>query len=242
MWTRRAEVIAREAGYVYVASADPVGRKPRLRLLNQSGLVTLSRYPIVEREMLTFSRSCGLERFVSKGVLFTRILRTPTRCVDIYNLHMISLPEGTARYFAQDEETNNVRAHQLAELEGWIRVRRRKGIPAVVLGDFNVDEREQNGQYRDLNASGLDLYRARYPWHVPARVRSIVTPYQRAGYTFHPLQNKYAAGKTATAVRLDHIRVSRPEAKSCAVKVDLHFNAPPWSDHYGVSADILWLG
>ena len=116
MWTRQTQTIFREAGYRYAAPYGNGNWRPRLRFLKKSGLVTLSRHPIVESEMLPFSRTCGLERFVRKSALFTRIRCSSNRYVDVYNLHMMSLPEGAHRYFTRDETTFPVRAHQIEEL------------------------------------------------------------------------------------------------------------------------------
>lgn len=92
--------------------------------IDPTGLVTLSRLPILEAAMLHFSRSAGLDALVDKGALHTRHDLGGGAVLDVFNVHLQSYGE------------RSVRLAQVEELADWVRARAGDG-PVVVLGDFN---------------------------------------------------------------------------------------------------------
>jgi endonuclease/exonuclease/phosphatase family metal-dependent hydrolase len=94
-----------------------------------AGLLTLSRYPIVETHQHVFAPfPVGLETFVCrKGILMTR-LRTPGGPLDVYNTHFLD----------DDGGRQALKLHrQILDLLGMIS-RLSAGVPAVLMGDLNL--------------------------------------------------------------------------------------------------------
>ena len=93
-----------------------------------SGLATLSRYPIVEREYREFGASTDMDRFSRKGVLFTRLQVRPDLLVDVYNTHFQAQDYAEAEDIRRTEDNRvmveMVKAHD-------------RGYPTFLQGDFN---------------------------------------------------------------------------------------------------------
>lgn len=61
-----------KAGYFHIASSD----RPSLfsRSLTDSGLMIVSRFPIVQQDEFTFSKYYDVDGLSSKGILYAKIL------------------------------------------------------------------------------------------------------------------------------------------------------------------------
>ncbi len=112
-----------------------------------SGLGIASRFPIVERAIVPFSRPhVSSERFARKGVLHARVrvLGDQPVDVDVITTHMQS---------GYDAKARAVRARQLAELGALADRMASADRPVVVCGDMNIDGLESSraeGEYRAL--------------------------------------------------------------------------------------------
>jgi endonuclease/exonuclease/phosphatase family metal-dependent hydrolase len=105
-------------GYHTAFSVSPQG------LIGQTGLVTMSRHPIVGAATHTFAVSAGLDGLVSKGALRTLVALPGGPMLSSWNVHLQSGSDATA-----------VRCEQIRELVRWIEAD--VAVPRIVLGDFN---------------------------------------------------------------------------------------------------------
>jgi endonuclease/exonuclease/phosphatase family metal-dependent hydrolase len=91
----------------------------------QSGLMTLSKFPIVGGEFYPFSRAAFPDRLVNKGILKTTICLPDGSILNIWNVH---LQEGGPRA---------VRRSQVQELVSYVQAAEDGQIADLVGGDFN---------------------------------------------------------------------------------------------------------
>jgi len=127
MWDKRTKEIIIRSGYPFVVDD---GRYPGLK--NSSGLVTLSKFPIIEQTFTAFENASTIEKFVKKGILRTRIL-SPLGEVEILNVHMCSDTESSL------EKATLIRLKQIQQLKSLVQkysIQR----PVIVMGDFNVTD------------------------------------------------------------------------------------------------------
>ncbi|MBL8753891.1 MAG: endonuclease/exonuclease/phosphatase family protein [Planctomycetes bacterium] len=92
-------------------------------LLGQSGLLTLSRFPVLEAKSFAFTGGSGLEALVGKGALRTVLAVSLDQRLAVWNVHL------------QSGDAQATRLRQLDELCGWIAAAGDE--PRVVVGDFN---------------------------------------------------------------------------------------------------------
>ncbi|OUM62776.1 hypothetical protein PIROE2DRAFT_61696 [Piromyces sp. E2] len=78
---------AKNAGFEYSLT---ISSKNLLNTSIDSGLVIISRYPIIKSERLTFKRGIKTDRFYSKGALYARILCSPNKEINLFNTHLQS--------------------------------------------------------------------------------------------------------------------------------------------------------
>jgi len=78
---------AKNAGFEYSLTLNS---KNLLNTSIDSGLVIISRYPIIKSERLTYKRGIKTDRFYSKGALYAKILCSPNREINVFNTHLQS--------------------------------------------------------------------------------------------------------------------------------------------------------
>lgn len=121
VWDERSREPLLVSGYE-AAYCDPARG-----LLEQNGLLTLSRLPILETSVHRFSDSSGLESWISKGALRTMVRAPNGDRLAIWNVHLQSgVDEGS------------VRRGQILELASWIESAHDEC--SVVAGDLNCSE------------------------------------------------------------------------------------------------------
>jgi len=194
--------------------------------LAPSGLMTLSRYPIIYAEFRPFRLTGRLQNihegdyFAGKGIGLAR-LQTPHGLLDVYNLHTL------AQYHS--DERDIYRAHRAAMLfEAALFVKTVSAqTPALIMGDFNAQpEHLPYRLFRALTGAG-DSYAELHP--------------DQAGYTFsrdNPYNRRYRGSE-----RLDYVLYRgattwslRPTEASLALQQQPDAPYLPYSDHYGVRA------
>jgi endonuclease/exonuclease/phosphatase family metal-dependent hydrolase len=124
VWTRRsfAELSEQAKGSArqwWTACARHKGT-----FLGQNGLLTLSRYPIIDAKVMHFSSASMPDSLMCKGVLRVTILVRGER-FNVWNVHL------------QDGGSMRVRSRQITQLIGWIQDSREGQIADIVGGDFN---------------------------------------------------------------------------------------------------------
>ena len=91
----------------------------------QTGLVTLSKFPVLGGEFYPFSRAAFPDRFVNKGVLKITVQMPGGQLLNIWNVHM------------QDAGATAVRETQVRELIARVQAAEDGQIADIVGGDFN---------------------------------------------------------------------------------------------------------
>ena len=103
-----------------------------LNIRQDGGLITLSKYPIVEGSAMTYSSSSGTDRLANKGVIYARIQIGPHEgdYVHVFNTHI------------QSHDYSETRLAQIGELVDFISeiIKSDKDYirPIMVAGDFNI--------------------------------------------------------------------------------------------------------
>ncbi len=91
----------------------------------QSGLVTLSKFPILGGQFYPFTRAAFPDRFVNKGALKVSVLLPGGAVLNVWNVHL------------QDAGAVRVRGRQVQELLAHIESAQDGQIADLVAGDFN---------------------------------------------------------------------------------------------------------
>jgi endonuclease/exonuclease/phosphatase family metal-dependent hydrolase len=134
-FTGYTDAMAKASGFPYVKRTD----NGSFLHLN-AGLLTLSRYRILETDFGKFQQATDFDRFANKGVLFTRLDVPGLGPVDLYNTHYQSV---------QSDKAAKIRLHDNAVLEALVK-KHSAGYPAFVMGDFNM--KPDSPEYTDLKA------------------------------------------------------------------------------------------
>lgn len=175
-----------------------------------SGLGIASRFPIVDRALVSFSRpSVSAERFARKGLLHARVQvgdDEPLE-VDVVTTHMQS---------GYDAKARAVRARQVRELRDLVDRVGAPDRPVVVCGDMNIDGStgtRGEGEYRVLAEAlhdfvdvGADDDRATFHPHPdvnPLAHRFEPGPRQRIDYVFYRAPRGVGMEVLASAVRFE---------------------------------------
>jgi endonuclease/exonuclease/phosphatase family metal-dependent hydrolase len=158
---------------------------PKARFMRfSSGLLILSRYPIVQTAQIAYSRCGGFDCFANKGAIYVKIRVPGSGDVSVFNTHLNA------------NGHDGVRATQAAHLLRFVRVYS-QGLPTIVGGDFNGDGQTLFKKVRQ--ALLLRDAHAEYVGTHPGVSTEILD-----GYTADPVHNPFL-GSSETRRRLDHI-------------------------------------
>ena len=230
MWSRKSRSIAEDSGFQYSVKLPGT-----YGLLGNSGLVTLSKFPIVQQSFKGFSKRAGIEHAVRKGVIHTRLEVQPGDFVDLFNLHLVSPGEGKKYHCPTQAGIQRVQRSQIGELREFVRERSASGIPQVFAGDFNIDEASPLYE-REIKSFGVDAYKSYHP-------TSALTSGAR-GLTVDPENNYWAENLKEDPGRLDYIFLNGFSQNTILLRSEIEFQEKLYkgkegSDHYGVSAKLL---
>lgn len=132
MWMEEDRLRLRHCGYRYVADEEEVGADL------DSGLITLSRYPISAVDRVIFKHQAGLknvtkngEGLVRKSVLFARIDTESMGHVWVANTHLVAVHDFTNDYF------ETLRLQQFADLSAAIKQKMKTREAIIFGGDVN---------------------------------------------------------------------------------------------------------
>jgi len=132
---------AKNAGFEYSLT---LSSKNLINTSIDSGLVIISRYPIIKSERLTFKRGIKTDRFYSKGALYARILCSPNKEINVFNTHLqsgISNSNNTEGVNLSDALVVT-RCKQLMALKSFIdSCTEDSSAPILLAGDMNVNSR-----------------------------------------------------------------------------------------------------
>lgn len=171
----RQRRLLKEAGscgflYAAVGGGPPLGvcdwnLQMKIPFLD-SGLVTLSKFPILETEAHHYTRAALIDSWAPKMVLWS-LIRLPNshQYLHVFNTHLQSTHTGWSA-----EETLRARAHQTEELVYFVRRKLHEHPPsarALICGDFNMDARRHVLDYERLvNLLQRELELAERGWCV----------------------------------------------------------------------------
>ena len=119
-WTAKARKAGPSNGHW--ASARAAGQHT---FFQQSGLVTLSRFPVLGGEFYPFSRAAFPDRLVNKGVLKVSVLLPDRRVLNLWNVHL------------QEGGSDALRRSQIRELLSRVDAAEDGQAADLVGGDFN---------------------------------------------------------------------------------------------------------
>jgi len=137
--------IARERGFPYYAkSVNPHWLSGKFI---DAGLVILSRYPILETDGMIYRSGNQIDSWAAKQVIYAKVQVAPTFFVHVFTTHM------QASYYDNHESINVIndkaRATQVQEMADFIKQKtERSPYPVLITGDFNIDSRGENGEYK----------------------------------------------------------------------------------------------
>jgi endonuclease/exonuclease/phosphatase family metal-dependent hydrolase len=123
-WTAKARRSAPAGGRWAVARADG-----QHTFFQQSGLITLSKFPILGGQFYPFSRAAYPDRFVNKGALKVTVRLPDGRMLNVWNVHL------------QDGGSAELRLSQVRELAARVQAADDGQVADLVGGDFNCTPR-----------------------------------------------------------------------------------------------------
>jgi len=229
MWHPSTRTIIEDSGMPYVVSAGSSGG-----LIGRSGLVTLSRFPVLDHRFVPFRRSVGVERLVQKGVLSTRIAHPGFGPIDVLNVHLLSEPERLNRFLVDTRTARRVRRDQI------LQVREELNLPgsslSLLMGDLNIDDTDSD--YAILPPfAGTDVFRDH--WNLGDESEWLRT--RGDGFTFDPERNPFALHRWKRRERIDHVWVRASNPRAFVYRARLRFTENPLSDHFGVDVSLRSL-
>lgn len=113
-----------------------------------SGLLIISRFPIIDFDFSPFLSFSGYESFVEKGVLYARILHENNHVLHVFTTHF------------QSKNNPQVKRKQIKQLGNFILKNVKEGSNIIVTGDFNIEAVTEKEDYEDLMESiGLGKYK-----------------------------------------------------------------------------------
>lgn len=188
--------------------------KQGLYLLD-SGLTTLSKYPIIKSDFLGFSCAKGIDSFANKGVLLTRVQMSDGTEVDIYNTH-------TQASYVSQKIKSPVRISQVKQILEFVKKHSDSKSHVLLLGDLNLTE--DNEEYAILLEEGgfTDVMRTLHPNRDLHPMPTIKKS--------HPSKEK----------KIDHVFIKPGENSDWGVqKSDVKILDLGLSDHRAVFAEIF---
>lgn len=213
-FTKKARPLAKTEGFPFHAWGN---KKKGLKLLN-SGLLTLSKHPIIKVERLVYKKCSGMDCFARKGVLLTRILIPGVGEVDFYNTHLNAGKSKKAKW------------GQIRQIEQFVNYHS-SNHPVVFMGDFNTQPTSKYHDYINLDI-GLEDTHQTYVDQNPE-----LSEKDRNGYT-----HERKCFKKVTQKKLDYIWLKDDTGLDFYVKQSkIIYNGSHdenrFSDHFGLMVD-----
>jgi len=148
-FTKKSAPLKEIEGYPYMAEGP---QKKGIKILH-SGLLFISKFPILETATLAFSKCSGMDCFARKGVLWSKVLVPGFGTINVFLTH------------ANAGSNESVKMHQLIEAAQFID-QKRGDRPTIFLGDFNLTPGSDYYHYVRYVMGlddALDLYLKEHP-------------------------------------------------------------------------------
>lgn len=125
--------IMKSKGFKYIVTSDQVPIFSHFII--DSGLMILSKYPIIQANSCTYSQGCSFDQFGAKGSIYARIKIGAKEHIHVFTTHL------QASYEVITNVDFGVRNSQQIELIRFIKSNATDGSPIILCGDFNIDSR-----------------------------------------------------------------------------------------------------
>jgi endonuclease/exonuclease/phosphatase family metal-dependent hydrolase len=213
VWSARAREAAPAGDGWSTASSSAHG--PFFR---RNGLVSLSRFPIVDTEFHPFRNGSWPDSLVSKGALKITVALDHSLRLNVWNVH---LQAGSAA---------PVRSQQIAELAVWVRQAENGQAADLIAGDFNcTPDSEQYDQLKRL--FGPDVHQPGSKPHF-STYDGCTTDSANArtlDYVFVRVRQTRLAYAATAAPAMDSDQIEQRLSDHLAVRVDLLLEVAPLS-------------
>ncbi|MCL4176921.1 MAG: sphingomyelin phosphodiesterase [Verrucomicrobia bacterium] len=211
VWSEHArEAVPAEAGWSVASSPA------RNLFLRRSGLVTLSRHPIVDAEFHAFRAGTWPDSLVGKGALRITVELAGSLRLNVWNVH---LQAGDAR---------DIRLRQIAELAAWVRQAEQGQGADIIAGDFNCTPDSE--EYRQLTRLlGTDAHPPESQPHFVTYdgCRSDAADARTLDYVFLRLRQSHVSCTASVAPAMDADRPEDRLSDHLAVEADLRLEIAP---------------
>ncbi|MEK6625745.1 MAG: endonuclease/exonuclease/phosphatase family protein, partial [Bdellovibrionota bacterium] len=150
-FTKHANVLSKIAEFPYRLYGPPKGGK-KLKILH-SGLLLLSKYPIVQSDYKIYSKCGGFDCFANKGIMWAKINVPGIGDINVFNTH------------TNAGSSNKIKTSQLVEAWDFIQAHL-GGRSTVFMGDMNFAPGSELYNYVQYNMNfedSLDLYLNDHP-------------------------------------------------------------------------------
>lgn len=203
VWDEAALAPLLATGYHASGTESPQG------LFGRTGLLTLTRLPILDATSRCFAAASGADALVGKGALCTFVELPGDARLAVWNVHLQS-----------GADDGNVRRQQIGELLRWIA--EAGGTRRLVLGDFNCGPGD--GEWREL-VDGLGRFG--------------LQPCACDRPTYDPPHNPLAADEPPTTIDHVFVDVAAAARAPAAHRIyDRPRNGAFLSDHFGLEVGL----
>jgi endonuclease/exonuclease/phosphatase family metal-dependent hydrolase len=194
-----------------------------------SGLMIISKHPILATRGMNFERAVASDRLASKGTLWARIQTSPGIEIDLFNTHL------------NNAGPENLRIHQIRQTKIFINeIQKAHGIrPSIYLGDFNSNPEQEAYQFLRNHTSWKDTFE-----ETPRSALQEVAEHLQKGYTWDGERNRHAReSEGLLRERIDLILTQdcsngTLHTLKSGLGMEKEFENGPLSDHYLYWADL----
>ena len=122
---------ARAKGFVYLARSEPC--EIFSLYVIDSGVLILSKLPILSSDSIVYTLGCGSDMFMRKGAVYAKIQTSPNSHINLFATNLQS------NYVGGELDTRTVRNQQLRELLAFIRRTSIDSYPILIAGNLNIN-------------------------------------------------------------------------------------------------------
>lgn len=204
---RREKLIeaAKKLGYQYF-SIPPDQPMKSLYFVN-SGLLTLSKYPIADTSFLPFDHGSGVDRLAFKGILYSRLEIDPGSFLNLFNVHLQSHYHAAdfANIVSRLKQIHQLKKHVELCLKTFTKIERRAQLslefnePVYLIGDFNVCanrnrfSKQSVAAFKTRKRTAFDLFLDGQPDEEPL--------FKEYSFLLHTLKQPFSFAKESNKVR-----------------------------------------
>ena len=144
--------MVQQNGFHFIVSSKNPGFFSRFIL--DSGLLIISKFPIVFHDSIIYDDGVGVDNYAAKGVLYAKIETKENSFLHIFSTHL------QASYGNPTGKDVLVRQSQISQLVEFIQKNVNDNFPIILLGDLNVNSRkgtEYLSLFNELKISNFQL-------------------------------------------------------------------------------------